>query len=117
MTILRMKTNDRMSQIVVHGTTVYLAGQVAQDSPGASIEEQTQSILNQIDLLLSEAGTDKNKILSATIWLNSMTDFDAMNSVWDKWVPSGHAPCRACVESPKLAAGHFNVEIGIIAAK
>ena len=56
-------------------------------------------------------------MLSATIWLNSMADFDAMNSVWDKWVPSGKAPCRACVESPKLAADHFNVEIGIIAAK
>ena len=117
MTILRMKTNERMSQIVVHGNTVYLAGQVAQDSPGASIEEQTQSILNQIDSLLSEAGTDKNKILSATIWLNSMSDFDAMNSVWDKWVPGQEAPCRACIESPKLAADHFNVEISIIAAK
>ena len=117
MTILRMKTNERMSQIVVHGNTVYLAGQVAQDSPGASIEAQTQSILNQIDSLLSEAGTDKNNILSATIWLNSMADFNAMNSVWDSWVPNGQAPCRACVESPKLAVDHFNVEIGIIAAK
>ena len=117
MAILRMKTNDRMSQIVIHGDTVYLAGQVAQDAPGASIAEQTQSILNQVDSLLSCAETDKTKILSATIWLNSMTDFDAMNSVWDKWIPSENAPCRACVESPKLAADHFNVEIGIIAAK
>jgi enamine deaminase RidA (YjgF/YER057c/UK114 family) len=117
MAILRKKTNNRMSQIVVHGNTVYLAGQVAQDSPGTSVEEQTQSILNQIDSLLSEAGTNKDNMLSATIWLNSMADFDAMNSVWDKWVPSGKAPCRACVESPKLAADHFNVEIGIIAAK
>ena len=117
MAILRMKTNDRMSQIVIHGNTVYLAGQVAQDSPGASIKEQTQSILNQIDSLLSEAGTNKDNMLSATIWLNSMADFDAMNSVWDKWIPRGKAPCRACVESPKLAADHFNVEIGIIAAK
>ena len=117
MTILRMKTNNRMSQIVVHENTVYLAGQVAQDCPGDAIEKQTQSILDQVDLLLSEAGTQKENILSATIWLNSMADFDAMNSVWDKWVPSGQAPCRACVESPKLAADHFNVEIGIIAAK
>ena len=117
MAILRMSSSDRMSQIVVHGNTVYLSGQVAQDSPGASIEAQTKSILNQIDGLLSEAGTDKNQILSATIWLTSMADFNAMNSVWDKWVPTGKAPCRACVESPKLAADHFNVEIGIIAAK
>ena len=117
MLIRRIKTSDRMSQIVVHGNTVYLSGQVAQNSPGAPIRQQTRSILRQIDSLLIEAGTNKENILSATIWLNSMADFDAMNSEWDKWVPSGQAPCRACVESPKLAADHFNVEIGIIAAK
>ena len=117
MAIVRMQTNDRMSQIVVHGNTVYLAGQVAQDSPGASIEEQTQSILNQVETLLTEAGTTKENILSATIWLTDMADFAAMNSVWDEWLPRGHAPSRACVESAKLAADYFNVEIGIIAAK
>ena len=84
MAILRMQTSDRMSQIVVHGNTVYLAGQVAQDSPGASIEEQTQSILNQIESLLAEAGTTKENILSATIWFTDMVDFAAMNSVWDE---------------------------------
>jgi enamine deaminase RidA (YjgF/YER057c/UK114 family) len=117
MSIQRMHTNDRMSQCVVHGDTVYLAGQVAQGAPGASVADQTQAILDQIDSLLAEAGTDKSKALSATIWLNTMDDFAEMNGVWDKWSTGGNAPARACVESPRLAAPQFTVEIGIIAAR
>ena len=105
MTIERSHTNDRMSQMVIHGDTVYLAGHV------------TQAILGQIDSLLAEAGTDKSKALSATIWLCSMDDFAEMNAVWDAWARGGNAPCRACVESPRLAAPQFTVEIGIIAAR
>ena len=117
MNINRIDVSRRMSQIVVHGDTVYLAGQVAQKAPGASIKDQTLAILKEIDLLLEQAGSDKNKLLSATIWLTSMDDFDSMNKVWDKWIPEGNAPCRACVESPRLASKSFNVEIGIVAAK
>jgi len=106
-----------MSQIVVHGSTVYLAGQVAQAAPGGTVTEQTKAILTQIDMLLAEAGTDKSKALSATIWLCSMDDFAEMNAVWDAWVSQGNAPCRACVESPRLASPNFTVEIGIIAAR
>ena len=83
MTIERFHTNDRMSQIVIHNNTVYLAGQVASKAPGASVTDQTTAILDQIDGLLAEAGTDKSKILSATIWLCSMNDFSDMNAVWD----------------------------------
>ena len=117
MGIERFQTGKRMSQIVVHNDTVYLAGQVAQSAPGESIATQTQAILDQIDGLLAEAGSDKTKILSATIWICSMDDFVEMNSIWDSWVPQGHTPCRACVESPRLASRDFSVEIGIIAAK
>lgn len=116
MTIQRMHTNDRMSQCVVHGDTVYLAGQVAQSAKGGTVTAQTQVILKQIDDLLAEAGSDKSKILSATVWLCSMDDFAEMNAVWDAWVPQGNAPARACVESPRLATPDFTVEIGIIAA-
>ena len=116
MSIQRMHTNDRMSQCVVHGDTVYLAGQVAQGAPGASVADQTQAILDQIDSLLAEAGTDKSKALSATIWLNTMDDFAEMNAVWDAWVVPGQTPCRAGVESARLAASGFNVEIMVIAA-
>ena len=117
MSIQRFHTNDRMSQVVVHGDTVYLAGQVAQSAPGGSVTEQTQAILAQIDALLAEAGTDKAKALSATIWLCSMDDFAEMNAVWDAWATGGNAPCRACVESPRLASPDFTVEIGLIAAR
>ena len=84
---------------------------------GANIAEQTQSILDQIDGLLAEVGTDKTKILSATIWLCSMDDFGDMNKVWDAWISKGQAPCRACVESARLASPDFLVEVGITAAK
>lgn len=117
MAIERHHTNDRMSQIVIHGDTVYLAGQVALGAPGGTVTEQTKAILDQIDSLLAEAGTDKSKALSATIWLCSMDDFAEMNAVWDAWATGGNAPCRACVESPRLAAPQFTVEIGIIAAR
>lgn len=116
MTITRFQIGQRMSQAVMHGDTIYLAGQVAQGAPGASVAEQTQDILARIDGLLEEVGSDKTKILSATIWLSDMDSFEEMNGVWDAWVPEGHAPGRACVEA-RLARPHFKVEIGIIAAK
>ena len=116
MSVQRMQTNQRMSQIVVHGDTVYLAGQVALDKPGASFADQTRNILDRIDALLKEAGTDKTKLLSATIWPSDMRGFADMNEVWDAWVPAGCAPARATVEA-KLATPQFTVEIGVIAAK
>jgi len=114
MSITRHHTNQRMSQIVIHGDTVYLAGQVANDSK-ADITVQTQQVLQKIDALLAEAGSDKGKILSAQIWLTSMGHFAQMNEVWDAWVPEGHAPGRACIEA-RLASPDLLVEIGIIAA-
>jgi len=116
MTINRVHTNQRMSQIVIHGDTVYLAGQVAADKPGASLAEQTRNILDRIDALLAEAGSDKTKLLSATIWLTDIQGFEEMNGVWDAWVPTGCAPARATVEA-KLAGPQFTIEIGVIAAK
>ena len=116
MTIERKHVGTRMSQIVIHGDTVYLAGQVAADKPGASVAAQTGNILDRIDGFLAEAGSDKTKCLRATIWLANMDDFAEMNGVWDAWVPEGHAPVRACVES-RLASPDFTVEIGIIAAR
>ena len=113
--IRRIDTNERMSQVVIHGNTVYTAGQVALSAPSASITDQTKNILERIDNYLAEAGTDKTKLLSATIWLSDINDFNEMNAVWDAWVSDGNQPARACVES-KLAAPQFNVEIGVIAA-
>lgn len=116
MSIDRIQSGKRMSQAVVHGNTVYLAGQVALDKPGAPVAEQTRNILERIDQLLAQAGTDKTKLLSATIWLSDIRTFDEMNGVWDAWLAEGCAPARATVEA-KLASPSFTVEIGVIAAR
>ena len=114
MSITRHHGNQRMSQIVIHGDTIYLAGQVAADA-GADITVQTQQVLEKVDKLLAEAGSDNSKILSAQIWIASMGHFAAMNAVWDAWVPEGHAPARACIEA-RLASPDLLVEVGIVAA-
>ena len=115
MSIRRIGAGARMSKAVVHGNTIYLAGQVADTSRGASVAEQTREIVGIIDELLKEAGSDKTKILSATIYLSDISTFAQMNSVWDTWVVAGHTPARATVEA-KLAAPEYTVEIAVIAA-
>jgi enamine deaminase RidA (YjgF/YER057c/UK114 family) len=112
--IQRLHLGARMSQAVIHGDTVYLAGQVAAD-PTKDVPGQTREVLDAIDRLLAEAGTDKTRILSATIYLADIDTFAQMNSVWDAWVPRGHTPARATVEA-KLAAPAYKVEIQVIAA-
>ena len=112
--IQRLHSGPRMSQAVIHGNTVYLAGQVADD-PSQDVPGQTRQILAAIDRLLAEAGTDKTRILSATIYLSDIGTFAQMNSVWDSWVPPGHTPARATVEA-RLAAPQYTVEIQVIAA-
>ena len=79
MTLKRIQVGDRMSQAVMHGDTVYTAGQVALEAPGESVADQTRNILSRIDALLSEAGTDKSKLISATIWISDMSTFNEMN--------------------------------------
>ncbi|MEY3526803.1 MAG: hypothetical protein RI997_912 [Pseudomonadota bacterium] len=115
MTINRIGVGPRMSKAVVHGNIVYLAGQVADKTVGKSVAEQTQEIVGIIDSLLAEAGSDKTKILSATIYLSEIATFPEMNSVWDKWVVQGHTPARATVEA-RLVTPDYKVEIAVIAA-
>lgn len=113
MTIRRIGAGPRMSQAVIHGNTVYLAGQVG--TPGKSVADQTKDILATIEQLLKEAGSDKSKILQAIIWMADMKDFAEMNSVWDKWIDGKDAPARATGEA-KLATPEYKVEIIITAA-
>ena len=116
MTIQRFDTGPRMSQIVVHGDTVYLAGIVANTTAGESVTKQTQEILSIIDGHLAKAGTNKSKLLTTTIYITDMKTFPEMNAVWDGWVSPGHTPARATVEV-QLAAPKYNVEIMVTAAK
>lgn len=116
MTIERLHSGKRMSQAVIHRAsgTVYLAGQVAA-STDADVTGQTRQVLAQIDRLLGECGTDKSKLLSATIFLPDMKDFAAMNAVWEPWLAPDCAPARATVEA-SLAAPAYRVEIQVVAA-
>jgi enamine deaminase RidA (YjgF/YER057c/UK114 family) len=116
MTIQRLETGPRMSQVVIHGDTVYLAGVVAKTTAGESVAKQTQEVLSIIDGHLAKAGSDKSKLLSATIYLPDMKTFAEMNAVWDGWVSAGNTPARATVEA-KLAAPQYGVEIMVIAAR
>ena len=115
MSIKRINPGPRMSQAVVHGDTIYIAGQVASDTT-ADIIGQTRQILEKIDSLLREAGSDKSKLLSANIWLANVALYDSMNSIWDAWVTPGSPPARATVGSP-LAGPQYLVEIAAIAAR
>ncbi len=116
MSIRRIGVGSRMSQAVVHGETVYLAGQVAAQAAGGNVTEQTRELLATIDTLLAEAGTDKTRLLSTTIYLADMATFAEMNAVWETWVAPGATPARATVEA-RLAAPSYTVEIVCIAAK
>jgi enamine deaminase RidA (YjgF/YER057c/UK114 family) len=113
-TIERKQTSQRMSQIVIHGNTVYLAGQVGE--PHHDVAGQTRDALARVDALLEQAGSSRQQLLQTTIWLADMADFAAMNTVWDAWVPAGHAPARACGEV-KLADPRLLVEVIVCAAK
>ena len=115
MSVQRFHVGKRLSEMVVHGDTIYLAGQVAED-PKADVASQVSQVLRQIDRLLAEAGSDKTKILSATIYLPDMANFPILNAGWEAWVPQGNCPARATVEA-RLAAPEYQVEIQIIAAK
>ena len=116
MTIDRKHVGNRLSGLVIHRPTgmAYLSGQVAEDAR-ADVSGQTRQVLALIDALLAEAGCDKSKILSATIYLADIGDFAAMNAVWEQWVVPGQTPARATVEA-KLARPDLRVEIQIVAA-
>ncbi len=110
--IERIDTTARMSKIVKHNGVAYLCGQVGE---GATVTEQTEDCLQRVDALLEKAGSSREQILQAVIWLSDMAHFQEMNAVWDAWVPEGHAPARACGEA-KLARDVLNVEIIVTAA-
>ena len=114
MPITRIDPGPRMSEAVIHGNTIYLAGQVG--APGESAAAQTKAVLDAIDALLARCGSDKSKILMATVWLADIGDFAAMNAVWDAWVDKSNPPGRATSEG-KLASPDYKVEIIIVAAR
>lgn len=114
MSIERIESTERMSRIVKHNGTVYLCGQVAGDAEW-DIAEQTQRCLDKIEGLLEKAGSSRNQMLSVTIYIRDMKDFQAMNAVWDAWVADFEKPARACVEA-RMARPEILVEMSVTAA-
>jgi enamine deaminase RidA (YjgF/YER057c/UK114 family) len=112
----RFDTGPRMSRVVVHGDTVYLAGLTADKTVGQSVGEQAKEILAAIDGLLAKGGTDKSKLLTAMIWLSDIRIVDDFNKVWDAWVVPGNTPARACVEA-RLQSPAKLIEIQVTAAR
>ena len=103
-----------MSEMAVHNGTIYLAGQVPDDT-SVNIQGQTRQVLESIDALLAQAGSDKSKILHAQIFLPDLGDFAAMNEVWEAWVVPGHTPTRATVQAA-LANPKWKIEVVVTAA-
>jgi enamine deaminase RidA (YjgF/YER057c/UK114 family) len=114
MTLRRIQPNKRLSAAVVHGNVVYISGQVP-DTPHADVTTQTREILAKIDRLLQEAGSDKSRLVNASVWLADIITFDAMNAAWEAWLPPGQAPARATVEA-RIANPAYRVEIAVVAA-
>lgn len=116
MSIQRHDTKTRMSRAVIHNDTAYLCGQVpGPDERTGDITEQTHSMLSRVDALLQEIGSDREHLLSATIYIADGDDVGAMNAIWDAWVPEGHAPARTCVIAP-MPARELKVEVTVTAA-
>jgi len=113
--IQRLHSETRYSEIVIHSGTIYLAGQLA-DNLEQGIEGQTRETLASIEHLLQEAGSDKSRLLSVTVYLNNMAeDYAAFNALWDAWLATGTAPARACVQAP-MYSPKVRVELSVIAA-
>jgi enamine deaminase RidA (YjgF/YER057c/UK114 family) len=115
MTIERRHVGPRMSKIVRYNGLVFLCGQTSSGTTLETIEGQTQTVLRKIDELLAEVGSDRSRLLQAQIHLRDIADFDAMNRVWEAWIPPGAAPARATVQA-RLASPELRVEITVIAA-
>lgn len=114
MNIQRHGTTARYSDIVIHNGTAWIVE--VPTSADADARTQTREILTSLDTLLGRAGSSRDRLLSATIYLTDMTDYDALNAEWDAWLPSASAPSRACVQVAALAQPGWRVEIAIVAA-
>ncbi len=113
--IIRFHVGPRLSETAVHNGTVYLAGQVPDDTT-LDMRGQTAEVLGMVERLLAEAGSDKSRILMAQIFLNDIADITVMNEIWDAWIPAGHTPPRATVQA-KMANAAYKIEIVVTAAQ
>ena len=114
--ITRYHVGGRLSETAVHNGTVYLAGQIPENNPGADMRTQTIEVLGHVERLLNEAGSSKAHILSCQIYIADAADFDAMNAVWDEWIVPGHTPPRCTVIAPAVNPD-YRIEVVVVAAQ
>jgi enamine deaminase RidA (YjgF/YER057c/UK114 family) len=112
--IIREQVTERASRIVIHNNTVYLCGQVGE--PDTPIKDQAEEMLSRVDKHLKDAGSSREHMLSATVYLSDIRYFAEFNAVWDTWVVPGHPPARACVEARMALPGIF-CEVSVVAAR
>jgi enamine deaminase RidA (YjgF/YER057c/UK114 family) len=112
--ITRIDPGPRLCEASVSGDRIYCSGMIPEDT-SQDITGQVRQTLGEIDSLLAKGGSDKTRILTATIWLADIADFAAMNAVWDAWVVPGQTPARATVQA-RLNDPKMKVEIMVVAA-
>lgn len=115
MAITRHESSKINCKAVEANGFVYTSGIVA-DNLADEVMGQTRQILAEIDRLLALCGTDKSRIVQATVWLSHIKARDDMNKVWIDWTQGRDLPARACVESA-LADPRMLVEIAVVAVK
>lgn len=115
MAIKRIHSGKRISRVVIHNGIAYLSGILSLQNRGGTVDAQTRDILHMIDRLLADAGTDKSRLLTATIWLADIRTAEEMNLVWDEWIPAECSPARATIEGKPTSAEH-KVKIAVTAA-
>lgn len=113
--VKRLHVGARLSETAVFNNTVYLAGQIPENSPGSDLDTQTREVLGHVERLLEEAGSSKRSILQCQIFLTDISQIDIMNAVWDEWVVPGHTPPRATVQA-QLANPNYSIEVVVVAA-
>ena len=114
MVIRHIDPGPRLSEATISGNRIHCSGMIPEDT-SRDITSQVEQTLAEIDSLLAKGGSDKTKILSAVIWLADISDFAAMNAVWDAWVVPGQTPARATVQA-KLNDPKMKIEIMVVAA-
>ena len=114
MEIIRKEVSEKMSRIVIFNNVIYLCGQVG-DKEISCVKEQADIMLRKVENLLESAGSSKDNILAATIYLKNMNDFDAFNEVWNAWLTPGYAPARTCVQAA-MSSEKYLIEISVTAA-
>lgn len=112
--IRRIDPGPRLSEASLHGNLMYLSGMIPEDV-SQDITGQTKQALAEVESLLARGGSDRTKILSAVIWLADISDFAAMNAVWDAWIVPGQTPARATVQA-QLSDPAMKIEIMVVAA-